>query len=98
MKKPKTSKAHMKELKEVFSDYPRIIKSLEEKLRKNKEVLIDFVQIHGDNITIGSPLYLMGPTYWYGIYTKNKQGEEKQLTRICDYIGIGDKIRKKGFV
>lgn len=61
-----------------------IIKSLEAKLKENGGELINWIQINGD--VLHFDVLKRGPSYWYAVYLRNKQGETSKMTRICDYL------------
>ena len=94
MDKQETKPSAMDEFKEIFSSYPKVVSALENKLKEKEETLIDVIQINGDHLHYA--ILIKGPTYWYGILTRDKQGNKSNLTRICNYLGIEEEIRNHG--
>ncbi len=74
----------LEEFKREFSHNQEIIESLEKKLVEKEEEIIGFCQLNGDHLHYA--IASKGPTYWYGIWVKDKHGNEPPMKRICNYL------------
>lgn len=74
----------LEEFRREFSHRPKVIEALEKKLENKKETLIGFCQINGDHLHYA--IALKDATYFYGIWTEGKDGNESTMIRICNYL------------
>lgn len=92
MRKLKTNNS-LEEFKREFFHHPEVIEALRKRLVERKEEIIDFCQINGDHLHYA--IASKDDTYFYGIWVKDKNGNESTMIRVCNYL---DPNRKRELI